>query len=83
MRLRHDGSAAQRDCAGAAFAPDCWQGRTLEQELKMQQTPYQIDVLAIEHQARIARAREIRRLSVAFGAWLGRVFGRRSDARTA
>lgn len=41
------------------------------------------DLLAIEHQARIERAREIRRLSVAFGAWLGRLFGRRSAARTA
>lgn len=41
-----------------------------------------IDVLAIEHQARIARAQEIGRLSGMFVAWLGRVFGRRSQART-
>ncbi len=46
-----------------------------------------IDVLAIEHQARIDRAIEARRLAVAFGARLGRVFGRvfgrRSAARPA
>jgi hypothetical protein len=42
-----------------------------------------IDILAIEHQARIARAQEVGRLSAMFGAWLGRVFGRRTSARTA
>jgi hypothetical protein len=42
-----------------------------------------IDVLAIQHQARIARAQEIGRLSGLFAAWLGRILGRRSQARTA
>lgn len=42
-----------------------------------------IDILAIEHQARVARAREMRRITVAFGAWLGRLFSRRVAAHTA
>lgn len=42
-----------------------------------------IDILAVERQARLDRAIEARRLAVAFGAWLSRVFGRRPAARTA
>jgi len=49
----------------------------------MKDTVQTIDVLAIEHQARILRAQEARRLAVAFGAWLGRVLGRRPAVHTA
>lgn len=46
--------------------------------------PHQpIDVLAIEHQARVLRAQEAHRLAMAFGAWLGRIFSRRPATHTA